>query len=73
MDAPEAFLITSVLSGVAYALLYRIPIWGRTVLAVVGAVLVAVAVVWVTVSIKHYPYDDGYHCIPPWFPTWIPL
>ena len=31
------------------------------------------AVVWVTVSIKHYPYDDGYHCIPPWFPTWIPL
>ncbi len=72
-EIPRTFLIASVLTGVVYALLCRIPLRGRTALAVLGAVLVAVAVVWVTVSVRHNPYHDGTVCVPPWFPVWVLL
>lgn len=72
-DMPRNFVIVAVLSGAIYALLRRAPVTWRTPLALVGAVVAAVTVVWIIVSIQHYPYDDGYDCIPPWWPRWIPL
>lgn len=60
-------------AGVVYALLRRVPVKWRTTLAVAGAVLVAIAVVWIIVSIQHYPYDDGSDCVVPWWLHWIPL
>lgn len=56
-----------------YALVRRIPMAWRSTLAVISAVIVALVVIWVTVAIQHYPYDDGYDCHPPWWPSWIPL
>lgn len=73
LEMPRTFAIVAVVAGVVYALLRRVPVKWRTSLAIVGAVLVAIAVVWITVSIQHYPYDDGSDCVPPWWPHWIPL
>ena len=72
-EMPRTFAIGAVLCGAAYALLRRVPVPWRTPLAVVGAVMVAIAIVWITVSVRHYPYDDGYDCLPTWWPGWIPL
>lgn len=72
-EMPRSFVIVAVLSGVTYALLRRVPVRWQTPLALVGAVVMAIAVVWTIVSIQHYPYDDGYDCVPPWWPGWIPL
>lgn len=72
-EVPRTFLIISLLSGIVYALLCRIPFKWSVALAAFGATVAAVVVVWITVSLRHYPYMDGYDCIPPWWPSWIPL
>lgn len=58
------------LSGVVYALLYRVPLRWRVPLALAGAALVAVAAVWIAVSIQEWLLDDTF-CAPPWRLRWI--
>lgn len=73
INAPAAFLAAAVLSGVTYALLYRIPVKGRSGVAALGAVAVAAMIVWIVILVEFDPYADGYNCVPPWWPQWIPL
>lgn len=65
-----SFWIVAALSGVAYTLLYRVPVRGRTPLALAGAVVMAIAVVWITVSMQEWLLDDTF-CAPPWRLRWI--
>ncbi|CPU62389.1 Uncharacterised protein [Mycobacteroides abscessus] len=58
-DVLRTFLIIALLCGVAYALLCRIPVKWSVILAVFGATVAAVALVWITVSLRHHSYTDG--------------
>ncbi|MGA5542993.1 hypothetical protein ACPCIR_14165 [Mycobacterium sp. NPDC051198] len=67
-----ALCIVAALSWVTYELLYLIPVRWRALLAVTGAVVVAVAAIWITVSIQEWLLDDTV-CAPPWRLRWISL
>lgn len=73
IHASAAFLAAAALSGATYALLYRTPVRGRSVVAALGAVAVAAMTVWIVVWVAFDPNADGYKCVPPWWPQWIPL
>ncbi|WP_238395451.1 hypothetical protein [Mycolicibacterium sp. CBMA 295] len=64
------FWIVASLSGVAYALLYRVLVRWRTPLALAGAVVLAIAAVWITVSIQEWLLGATF-CAPPWRLRWI--
>lgn len=66
------FWIVAALTGLTYALLCRVSVRWRALLAVTGAVVVAVAAVWITVSIQEWLLDDTV-CAPPWRLRWISL
>lgn len=72
-EAPRTFMVVAVASAMAYALLRRAPVTGRTALAVIGAVSVALVVVWITVATQHHPYGGNRDCLPGWWPRWISL
>ncbi|MBN3511992.1 hypothetical protein JYB55_24485 [Mycolicibacterium septicum] len=67
-----AFWGVAALSGVVFALLYRVPVRWRTLLALAGAVVMAGAAVSITVSIQEWLLDDTF-CPPPWRLHWLPL
>ncbi|MEV0669506.1 hypothetical protein [Mycobacterium sp. NPDC050441] len=64
------FWIVAALSGVAYAWLYCLRVRWRTPLALAGAVVLAIAAVWIIVSIQEWVLDDT-SCAPPWRLRWI--
>ncbi|WP_396908138.1 hypothetical protein [Mycolicibacterium sp.] len=72
-EAPRTFMVVAVASAMAYALLRRAPVTGRTALAVIGAVSVALVVVWITVATQHHPHGGNRDCLPGWWPRWISL
>lgn len=72
-EVTRTFFIVALASGVVYAVLRRIPVRWSVALAAFGALVTAVVAVWITVSVRHHPYTDSYDCIPPWWPSWIPL
>jgi hypothetical protein len=62
--------LVAVLCGVAYQLLYRVPVKRRTLLALAGTVVVAIAIIGITLLTQQWLYDDTF-CPPPWRLRWV--
>jgi hypothetical protein len=71
---PGVFIVAALVTVLAYAAVRRAG--GSTSLACLSAVVVAVAVGWVAVSLFHgadYPSPICDNNVPVWWPSWIPL